>query len=211
MRHKIYLHGYLSGLCPSPVEIEAYTVADAIKILCASTGKALQPNAVTGRHQIKVVGFETAESLYAPCSASDLHLVPNFAGGKSGGFQVILGVVIIAAAVVLSPFTMGGSAVLGASMATSIALTGASMALGGLLQLVSPAPKLNALASSGASTGSAYLSASQNTVAIGTRIPVLVGRFPISGQYISFNIVAAGVPSLTTNLTAPDPTYTVKN
>lgn len=189
-RRKIFLHGYLNGLCPQVVELVTDTVAEAINGLCKVTGRALHPNSGRGAHVIKVVGFDTAESLFAHSDIEELHIVPALFGGKSssGFIQIAIGAVLVATAIFapeLIPFGIS---------AGQLILAGAVMALGGLLQVLSPAPRMDTNGGGGNDPeASKYLAATQNTVKIGTRIPVLVGRFPVPGQYLSFNIDAKDV------------------
>lgn len=175
---KLHLHGHLAELVGQKVvELDAATVAEAINGLCKVTGKALHPNAVTGRHLIKVLGFDTDVSLTEKTDVVDLHLVPAFSGGKSGWFTIVLGIIMIAVAValfVLDP-ALGG-------LALSLGLSGAMMLVTGIMAVVSPAPD---------TSQDYYLGATMNTVKIGTRIPYLVGRFPIGGQILSFNVVTS--------------------
>jgi hypothetical protein len=60
------------------------------------------------------------------------------------------------------------------------------MMIGGLVQMLMPQPKLDSEAEDGPK--SHYLSQVQNTVAIGTPIPVLYGEHRIGGHILSMNI-----------------------
>jgi predicted phage tail protein len=198
MKRRIHLHGYLKDLCPHPIELDADTVAEAINGMCRVTRGAFNPNPKTGRHLLKVVGFDKAEHLFMKSDVEDLHIVPAFAGGKNSGvMQIVIGVVIIAAAIAsggsLAALMAAGG---GLSVFGSIAMAGAMMVLGGIMSMMSAAPTLSA-GTLGDGTinpeASKYLAANKNTVKIGTRIPILVGRFPVYGQILSFNVDAQDV------------------
>jgi predicted phage tail protein len=208
MKRKILLHGRLKKLCPDGLEIDAATVAEAIRGLCAVTNGAFNPIPGKGRHEISVVGFPTRESLYEPIpdEVTELHLMPTFAGGKRGGvMQVIIGVVIIVAAVVAALPSGGTSLALGTSVlwgmttAGGLMFAGVMMAAGGLLAMMSPAPKMDTGVGSTSYSGSSnpeaskYLGAPQNTVKIGTRIPILYGRTRVYGHILSLGIQATDV------------------
>ncbi|BDH46381.1 tail assembly protein [Salmonella enterica subsp. enterica serovar Choleraesuis] len=68
----------------------------------------------------------------------DIHLVPVIIGSKRGGlFQTILGVALIGASMMLGPAGLaafGATGVWGGAMA----MAGASMAIGGVIQMLSP-------------------------------------------------------------------------
>lgn len=168
----IILHGYLKELHPHKIEVEANSAAEALSFL------SLLPNFAPGgkRHSVKVQGFESSDALYDLRKVDELHVHPYFggAGGKPGVAQIIIGALIIAATMVFGP-------VMGLTQG-QLYLTGGMMILGGVLQLLAPQPKLTD------SEKSRYLNSGKNTVAIGTRIPMIYGRAKAYGHYISFDI-----------------------
>lgn len=193
---KVILHGYLKDLCQSGLEFSGATAAEVINGLCKQT-KAFNVNFDQPKHRIKVVGFPTKDSLYAPLAVTELHLVPQMNGGKSGGFvQIVVGTVLIATAFALAG--PAGLAAAGSFSAAGVTFSlGLSLVLGGLLQLISPAPKMDGSGNVQDPEGSKYLGSGQNTVAIGTRIPLLYGKHLIYGHFLSFDIDAVDVASTT--------------
>lgn len=167
MKVKVYLHGYLSSFHQGPIEVVADTVADAVTLV-TRTLPGFKPNAYQGRHRISVVGCETYEDLYTSPKDGEVHLIPQFAGGKKGGFVQIL----IGAALVAVGFVTGMPWLIQA---------GAMMFLGGVAQFLMPSPDGED------EKKSRYLGASGNTVEIGTRIPILYGEDLVHGHYLSFN------------------------
>ena len=138
---KIILHGYLKGLYEGVIELSGTSVAEIINGFCKQT-KAFDVNAGEDRHIISVVGFDTEELIRNPLpnEVTELHLVPAMVGGKNGGFfKVVLGAVIIAATIL----TYGtAAAALQATWGALFFNLGVSLVLGGLLEMVSPAPKI---------------------------------------------------------------------
>ena len=142
------------------------------------------------RHwQIKVVGHDSEAALNSPVRMPELHIVPDFSGGGGGSglIKVVIGVIIIVAAVAISFASYG--------VLTPIALAfisfGAGLVLGGILELISPSPKLNTPNSgSGNDPASSYLGSPKNTVKIGTRIPRGYGRYQLYGHIISYFVQA---------------------
>ena len=176
MRIKVYLHGYLKDFSDGPVEIEADNMAMAIEGVTRQL-EGFKPNAVRGRHRITAVGYESVEDLFTEPKSDELHIFPQFAGGKKGGFMQIL----IGAALFAVSFFLPGSMAVLAGIAKSM---GISMLLGGIAQLLAPQP------SSEDAKKSRYLGSPKNTVAMGTRIPILYGTFRVYGHYLSFDIDA---------------------
>ena len=145
------------------------------------------------RHRVRIVDHDSDASIVSPIRTHELHVVPDFSGG--GGFaKILIGIVVIVVAVVLSVVTFGGaSPLLAPASAFAIGTFGASLILGGILDLISPAPKTDN--SQDPNAVSRYLGAPKNTVAIGTRIPVGYGRFQVYGQYLSYNVEADPAPT----------------
>jgi predicted phage tail protein len=186
MMRRVHFHGYLKALCPDVIEVFASSVAEAVEGVTSQL-PALAPTPLLGRHRVQVVGCETVEDLKTS-DMTEIHIVPQFSGGKKGGFtQIIIGAALIALA-----FTPIGAAVLfGAKLATVMFFAGASLVLGGVMQLLAPAPKRDQAV--GDPEASKYLGTPGNTVTSGTRIPVLYGRDKVYGHILSFNINAKDV------------------
>lgn len=194
---KIILHGYLKNLYSGELSFTGNTVEEIINGMCKTT-KAFEPTPSKGRHVISIVGFDTVESLSNPLSSdiTELHLVPALCGGKKGGFfQVVLGAVLIAAAIWTGGATLAGFqlGISGGALGI-LGSAGLSMVLGGLMSFLSPAPKADSYSNGEADPeASKYLGASGNTVKIGTRVPLMYGENKANGHYISFNVDAKDV------------------
>lgn len=118
----------------------------------------------------------------------DIHLVPIIIGSKRGGlFQTILGVALIGAAT----FFSGG---LGAAFAASgvwggaMAMTGASLALGGIVQMLSPQAGGLRMRESPDNKPSYAFGSPVNTTAQGNPVAVGYGSREIGGAVISAGI-----------------------
>ncbi len=130
-------------------------------------------------------------------TASEFTLMPVTEGAKQGG---VLQIVIGAVALVAAFFTAGGSLALwgaamsaGAISATTV-LTGIglSMMLGGVVQMLTPQPKINIGASSSTDNKPNYaFGAPVNTVAMGYPVPLLYGQREIGGAIISAGLFSS--------------------
>lgn len=186
IRRKIILHGYLKKLWDGPVELVTETVAEAIEAFNKQT-KAFEVLPGQRRHEVRVLGIENGRDLFEPNEMEEIHLVPSFTGEKGGFFKIVIGAVLVAVAV-WNPAGWGFvGASIGATGATWGAVmlgTGIGLMMAGVLQLLAPQPRADTEESS------AYLSGAQNTVKIGTRIPILYGEHQLYGHFLSYNVNA---------------------
>ncbi len=176
---EIILHGRFKTDYKDPIKVVASTVMEAMEAISRQID-TLRPNPKTGKARIKVVGYEDETSLYKDLEPDAvLHVVPQMNGGKSGNafLQIAAGALLI-----------GLSFIPGVGpMVASIAMkVGTMLVLGGLSQLLAPAPEND----KGEKTASRYLGTPGNTVQIGTRISILYGEDRVYGHYISFDINA---------------------
>lgn len=107
------------------------------------------------------------------------------AGGNSGVFQIILGVALIAASLIITFGTAGGGLALG--------LLGGSLVLGGVAQLITPTPTLPKQAETGEQDAeelnSALFTRSGGNDAQAEIVPVLYGRRLVPApRNISFDL-----------------------
>lgn len=171
-RRKIILHGSLKKLAPEGLELEADTVMEAVNGMARILN--IQPNAITGKLTIKVLGFDTIDSLAQPNDQEELHIVPAFSGsGIWDVVKIVVGVVLIAVAIIFSP-------VLGPLVSAALFNLGATLIIGGVINLLFPVKQ--------ADNDQNYLGAPGNTTAIGTRISLIFGEVQVYGQILSYNI-----------------------
>lgn len=122
-----------------------------------------------------------------PCEGNVVRIVPVIIGSKRAGLlQTILGAVLITAAVFVSggvgaAFTAGG-------LTGFAAATGASLVLGGVIQLLSPQPSGLASKQDAANQASYAFGGVTNTAAQGYPVPLLYGKRRIGGAIISAGI-----------------------
>jgi predicted phage tail protein len=164
---------------PEPILIEATNIWDAVEAVTMQIA-GFQPDPVTGHKVVKIVGFDTVEAMKRyDTETVDIHIMPALAFGKDAGLtQIIIGVVLIAAAI-----ASGGT-----TLPLLFGSAGLSMVLGGVMQMMSPQPQLNS--GNEEAQRSRYLPSQQNTVAIGTTIPLLYGKYRVPGHILSLNIDA---------------------
>lgn len=185
MLRKIHLHGPYAAFHDGPIEVFAATVWEAIEAVVNQL-PGFAPG-IDGRKIVQAIGFPTLESLKTyDTETTDIHLAPPLVFGKEGGLvQTIIGVALIVVGFMLpGPITAG-------FWSMAFAMTGVSMVVGGLMQMLSPQPQLNSMNEQ--QERSKYLPSSQNTVAIGTPIPLLYGHYRVGGHLMSINIDSTDV------------------
>lgn len=183
---KIYLYGHLKKIIPNVVEMEAETAYDAIKRLSYMYPKLQAPLEI-GRYRVKIKDYDSIESLHVPLFTDELHIFPFFNLGKNSNvFNTIVGAVLIVTGMLTIYFSKG----IGVKIGEGLIYAGIAMMAGGIIGMLSPAPKLDNDSGGESLTASKYLGAPKNTVAVGTRIPIGYGLFRVYGHYISFDINA---------------------
>ena len=127
------------------------------------------------------------EQLSLNGSAEDIRIMPVVVGSKQAGvFQVILGAAMIAAAF----FTGGASIAAWGAVSTGLAISGVSMALGGVIQMLSPQAGGLASKQDADNKASYAFGGVTNTTAQGNPVPLLYGKRRIGGAIISAGIYA---------------------
>jgi predicted phage tail protein len=113
----------------------------------------------------------------------DIRIAPILAGAKSGGFlQTVLGAALVIAGI----FTFPAFPTLGAALASM----GVSMALGGVMQMLSPQQNQSSAADKVENGASYNFNGPVNTTAQGNPVPVLYGRMIVGSAVISAGILA---------------------
>lgn len=146
------------------------TPADAIKLLCINHPR-LQKDLMTA-HQ-NGVGYKLIQSgaamgydeLHLPFGSKPMMLVPVISGSGGSTGQILAGVGLVAAAIVLGPAAGGflglgaglagtggvagatAAGIIGGAAATAVGAIGASLVLGGVANMISPQPELPKLGS----------------------------------------------------------------
>lgn len=124
------------------------------------------------------------DDLQLQANGNDIRIAPVIMGSKKAGmFQTILGAVLVVAGAVLSftPF---------AAASPYLYMTGASMMLGGVVQMLSPMQGGLASRQDPDNKPSYAFGGPVNTIAQGNPVPILYGKRRIGGAIISAGIYA---------------------
>lgn len=182
----VRLYGRLGAMFGREHRFVIRSTRDALKALCAmvpgferelmtSRDRGIEYAVFVGRRNI------SEDDIPAPVGDDAVRIAPIIRGSKRGGlFQTIAGVALAAVGAVTSFF--------GNPFGTQMMLLGASMALGGVAQMLSP----HATAANGSSNRkqSYYFNGAENVTEQGGPVGLPYGRLRIGTTVISQGITA---------------------
>ena len=200
MMRRIRVYGELAKfLGCREFEAVAANVGEAMRFLLANfTGLDQHMTGQNYRVLVGTVGIGTEEIDY-PVGQQTIRIVPVVAGAGGGVGKIIAGIALIAAVI----FIPGAAVWLGPTAAKLLIGVGASLALGGVSQLLTPVPKLAAPSMIGATSYSpgfatpstrdteldpqkSYsFSGIQNTSRTGATLPLIYGETIVGSVIIS--------------------------
>lgn len=165
--------------------------AEAIRALCVlipGFEKELMTSKDRGIGYAVFIGKQNLkeDELQVPPGQEDIRIAPVIMGSKNGGiFNIILGVVLIA-----SSFLIPSNGLLGLGVLTqgTVAGLGLSLALGGIIQVISPQPSGLSGVQSPDNGASYNFNGPVNVTAQGNPVPLLYGEMIVGSATISAGI-----------------------
>ncbi|HDR1874522.1 tail assembly protein [Pasteurella multocida] len=129
---------------------------------------------------------------------TEFHLIPVIRGSKRGGlFGLIAGAALIGLSIWNPAFlglsTFGGTGML-ANVATVPFMIGASLALGGISQLLTPIPKIDGPQERPENQPSYLFNGAVNTTQQGQPIPLLYGELIVGSAVVSAGLTDKEIP-----------------
>nr|CCA86125.1 putative phage tail protein. Bacteriophage lambda tail assembly I [Ralstonia syzygii R24] len=186
----VRLYGRLGARFGRVFRLAVGSPAEAVRALCSQVESFRRELATSHERGIRYACFigrrNIGESeLELPPGADDIRIAPVLAGAKQSGlFQTILGAAILAVAY----FNPGGF--LTGPMVTAAYGMGASMALGGVVQMLSPQQAGLSVRDSPDNGASYNFNGPVNTSAQGNPVPLLYGEMVVGSAVISAGIYA---------------------
>ena len=190
MLRKIKLYGKLAKFIGHRVlEADVATAAEAVRFLLANWPE-LEAHMSDQYYRVSVGTYDlTAEELYDPAGAAPISFVPVVAGAGAVG-RIIVGVLLVAVAIAFPLIGVGAAAIAAGTtvgaVSASIALTGLSLIIGGVAQLLTPTPTTSQ--DEGDPRKSFSFSGIQNTNRAGVPVPVVYGETLVGSVVISAGI-----------------------
>lgn len=197
----ITLTGKLAATFGRKFKLDVETPGEAFKALCAlrkgfeqymmdSAQMGLRFAVCKGKRNISL------DEISHGHGENEIKIICLPAGSKRGGLtQIFVGAALIAA----SFFTAGAAAAIGfsaaasAAAATAVAGMGISLAMGGVVQMLTPQPKGMSMAQDPDNKPSYAFGGAVNTTAMGNPVGLCYGLREVGGAIISAGIVAEDV------------------
>ncbi|WP_430317191.1 tail assembly protein [Pseudomonas sp. p1(2021b)] len=181
MKRTVKLYGVLRKHFGREYLLDVHSPRDAIQALCMMV-PGFEKFLATGEERGLVFTVFSGRRNLAPeeldlqgSAAEEIRIAPIIQGSKQGGlFQVVLGAVLVVAGY----FTFGTTSAIGVAMMAG----GAGIALGGVVQMLSPTPKTGSLDRNEDGNNPSYgFGSAVTTIAQGNPYPVLYGEREIGG------------------------------
>lgn len=193
----IRLYGKLGAKYGRVYRLAVASCAEAVQALCAML-PGFEYDMMTAKDRgVRFACFLgkrnlTAEQLCDPCGMEDIRIAPMPAGAKRGGlFAILLGAVVVAAAITMGPAAAGLGSFLGVGGAYATAAKfGIGMMLTGALQSLTPTAKGLATKDGAENTPSYNFNGPVNTTAQGGCVPLCYGEIIVGSATISAGIYA---------------------
>ena len=195
MLRKIKLYGKLAQFIGHRVlEADVATAAEAVRFLLANWPE-LEAHMIDQHYRVSIGTYDIdLEELHHPAGAAPISFVPVVAGAGAVG-RILAGVALIALAFIPGIGTATAAAIAAGAKAgltvvgTALFGLGASLALGGVAQLLTPTPKVPQGADKQDDPRKSYsFSGIQNTSRAGTPVPIVYGETVVGSVVISAGI-----------------------
>jgi predicted phage tail protein len=195
MLRKIKLYGKLAKFIGHRVlEADVATAAEAVRFLLANWPE-LEAHMSDQHYRVSIGTYDIdLEELHHPAGAAPISFVPVVAGAGAVG-RIIAGVALIALAFIPGIGTATAAAIAAGAKAgltvvgTALFGLGASLALGGVAQLLTPTPKVPQGADKQDDPRKSYsFSGIQNTSRQGVPVPIVYGETLVGSVVISAGI-----------------------
>lgn len=202
MLRTIRIYGALAKFLKRRVfRAEVANAGEAVRFLLANFPQ-LEKHMADQYYEVRVgsralkLGDDPSE-LHAPTGSKEvISIIPVMAGAGSSGGQILAGIGLVAAAILLGPAAGGflgiggGVGLFGAGVSGAVGAIGASLVLGGVAQMLTPTPQLNSGGSYGQDSDtdprrSYSFSGVQNTSRQGSPVPVVYGEVIVGSIVIS--------------------------
>lgn len=195
---KIRLLGELGKKFGRVFKLDVKTPAEAIRALCVNLPGF---EAHLANSQKRNVGYKVIQGtdeldengLLLPLGRQDLKIVPVLMGSGRLG-RILVGGALIFASVFNPLGFFGGTALLTGTAATIATAVGTSLVIGGVSELLFPAPKAPTLQDRPDNKPSYVFNGAINTTAQGYPVPVGYGRMIVGSAVISAAISTEDLP-----------------
>ena len=205
MLRKIKLYGRLAKFLGRRVfEADVASAAEAVRFLLVNFPQ-LEKHMADQYYRVSVGKYDLGlDELHDPAGKQEIKIVPVVGGAGGGVGKIALGIALVAAAILAGPagsvFGLGAAfgqtatfagGIVGAGFATAVAGIGITLALGGVAQLLTPTPKINAPGTQQDNNDprkSYSFNGIQQTSRQGVPVPIVYGETLVGSVVISAGI-----------------------
>lgn len=185
MLRKIRVYGQLAKFLGQRVfEADVASAAEAVRFLVANFPQ-LEKHMADQHYRVSVGSYDlTVDELHDPAGRQEIRLVPVLTGAGAAG-RIVAGVALLAAAI----FIPGFQAWAGPTAYGLIVGVGSSLVLGGVAQLLTPAPRTQDGPDSEKDPRKSYsFSGIQQTSRQGVPVPIVYGETIVGSVVISAGV-----------------------
>lgn len=190
----IHLGGKLGQLFGKRWELMVKSPAEAIRAIDVNLkGKLRQYLAKEGAKKFYKVAVGKKDALLDKnelnnrSGHSPIYIMPAAKGANSGGAKIFAGIALIALAVVSGGTSLAATGFLG-GFASTAALVGASLVLGGITQMLTPTPNFNQNAEGDSrGDGSTFFQGGSTSISQGGAVGLVYGRALVTPMPISIS------------------------
>jgi predicted phage tail protein len=193
MLRKIKLYGRLAKFVGQRVfEADVASAAEAVRFLLVNFPQ-LEKHMADQHYRVSVGKYAlTLDELHDPAGQQEIKIVPVLAGAGGATGRIIIGALLVVGAFFTGGATIG---LLGlaapVAVSTVLATVGASLILGGVAQLLTPTPKINAPGTPQDNNDprkSYSFSGIQQTSRQGVPVPIVYGETVVGSVVVSAGI-----------------------
>lgn len=186
----IHLHGELGRLFGAHYDLEVVDAREAVRALCLQLD-GFEQKIRDGSWRV-IRGSQDSgmdldvDSLSLKLGKSDLHIIPAAEGAGDGAGKIIVGGLMIAAAVMVPG--------LGTAATVALASAGAGMAVAGVVTMITPIPETGDYESKEKDEQSFLFDGPVNVNKQGVAVPLIYGETVTGSVVISAGIKAEDIP-----------------
>lgn len=199
----VILNGQLGKLFGRKHKLDVATAAEAVRALVANYPSferhMLETTNVRYRVKLHKEPLCDIEQMHHPVGGDTITITPVIAGAGGTIGQILLGAALIGAAFLTGGASIAASGFLAGGITTTFwggvaVAMGASLALGGIAQMLAPAPKSSGPSERPENQPSYTFSGPINTTAQGQPVPIGYGRLVVGGAVISAGLTTEEIP-----------------
>jgi predicted phage tail protein len=194
----IFLTGKLGVLCGKKWTLDVKSPAEAVRAIDINLKGKLREylNGEGAKKYYKVAiqkkdNVLDKEEICNPSGQGDIYIMPTLRGRNSGVGKILAGVALIGLAIAFGPAGLalsgfGTSGLVGGALGSAVVGIGASLILGGVMQLLTPVPKISE--SSDSNKSSNLFQGNASTISQGGAVPVVYGRALVSPMPVCLSL-----------------------